>query len=228
MKLIKALLLSILVFQFAFFTACKKDNNDDKDKEPVGPCNNVTSVNDTEGNAYTTVEIGNQCWLKENLKLGTMINGDVTPTDNNIIEKYCFNNLAANCNQYGALYSWNEAMKYSTTEGTQGICPQGFRVPKKADFETLTAQSGVNGLSLQSTANGSGATNTSGFNALLAGHRVFSGDFEYLDHKSDFWTSKEYTNESYAYSMSIIKAGNAIDKTFYHKTLGYSVRCIKN
>ena len=160
--------------------------------------------------------------------MGTKINASQTPEDNNIIEKYCYNDDIANCNQYGALYAWNEIMKYTATEGTQGICPTGFRVPKKSDFEAFTAQSGINGLSIQSTANGNGATNTSNFSALLAGHRVFSGDFDYLSLKTDFWTSTEYSNDSYAYSMSLIKGGNAIDKTFFHKTLGYSVRCIKN
>ena len=217
-----------LIYIF-FNAACKKDKKEDNnDNIVVGPCADIASVTDVESNTYTTVEIGQQCWLKENLKLGTMINGNEIPEDNNIIEKYCFNNDIANCNQYGALYAWNEVMKYTNTEGVQGICPPGFRVPKKSDYQALTAQSGVNGLSIQSTVNEGGATNTTNFSALLAGHRVFSGDFDYQAYKADFWTSTAYSADSYAYSMSIIKAGNAIDQTFFHKTLGFSVRCIKN
>lgn len=223
------LILSLLLSFAIIFNACKKDKEDEnEDNTPPDPCNSITTVTDSESNSYTTVVIGTQCWLKENLKLGSMINGNTPPTDNSIIEKYCYNNEISNCNQYGGLYAWNEIMKYSNTEGAQGICPQGWRIPKKSDFEALTSQSGVNGLSLQSTVNGSGATNATNFTALLPGHRLSSGDFDYLTNKTDFWTSTEYTNNSYAYSMSLIKAGNAIDKTFFHKSLGYSVRCIKN
>ncbi len=217
-------------FIFISINACKKDKGDDNNNnnETPDPCNNIATATDSENNTYNTIVIGNQCWLKENLKLGTKINGQETPSDNNIIEKYCYDDDIANCNQFGGLYSWNEVMKYSITEGAQGICPAGWHVPKRSEIETLTSQSGVTGLSLQSTANGSGASNTTNFTALLGGQRAFSGDFDGLNNKADFWTSTEYSSNTYAYSMSIVKGGTAIDKTFFHKTLGYSVRCIKN
>lgn len=211
--------------------ACKKDKTDDNGdnaNETPQPCGGVATVTDAENNSYNTVAIGNQCWLKENLKLGTKIDGQTTPTNNNVIEKYCYNDDVANCNQFGGLYAWNEVMKYSNAEGSQGICPSGWHIPKRSEIEALTAQSGVNGLTLQSTNNGSGATNASGFSALLAGQRLFSGDFDGLNNKTDIWTSTEYSSNSYAYSMSIIKAGSSIDKTFFSKALGFSVRCIKN
>ena len=67
------------------------------------------------GETYPTVQIGTQCWFQKNLNIGTMINGNANQTNNGIIEKYCYNNLAASCITYGGLYQWNEAMQYVTT-----------------------------------------------------------------------------------------------------------------
>ena len=72
-----------------------------------------------EGQMYRTVQIGNQCWFKENLNVGTMIPGSQEMTDNSIIEKYCYENDPANCATYGGLYQWNEMMQYTTQQGTK-------------------------------------------------------------------------------------------------------------
>jgi hypothetical protein len=45
-----------------------------------------------EGKTYNTVLIGDQCWLKENLDVGEMIQGASNQTNNSIIEKYCYGN----------------------------------------------------------------------------------------------------------------------------------------
>ena len=92
---------------------------------PGLPCGCVAPVT-FEGYTYPTVQIGIQCWFRENLKAGTMINvntGGHLQTDNGIIEKYCYDNNPANCDTYGGLYEWNEAMQYVTEDGAQGVCP---------------------------------------------------------------------------------------------------------
>jgi len=89
------------------------------------PC--IASFN-YEGKTYTTIQIGTQCWLKENLDVGTRIDGSLNQTNNsptNIIEKYCYGDDPNNCTTYGGLYQWGEAMQYATTEGARGICPEG-------------------------------------------------------------------------------------------------------
>ena len=68
--------------------------------------------NDIGGDYYNTVLIGDQCWLRENLNIGTRIDGILDQTNNTIMEKYCYDNLEANCKTYGGLYQWNEAMQY--------------------------------------------------------------------------------------------------------------------
>jgi len=55
-----------------------------------------------EGQVYNTVLIGNQCWFKENLNIGTMINGSENMSDDGVFEKYCYDDDPANCEIYGA------------------------------------------------------------------------------------------------------------------------------
>src|ERR1035437_6043772 len=85
-----------------------------------GPCATTSVL--YGGKTYHTVLIINQCWLKENLDIGTRIDGSVEQTNNNTIEKYCINDDLAYCTTYGGLYQWNEAMQYVNTPGIQGIC----------------------------------------------------------------------------------------------------------
>ena len=66
-----------------------------------------------------------------------MIQGNQNAANNGVIEKYCYNDDPNNCNTYGGLYQWNEAMQYVTTQGAQGICPSGWHIPTYAKLQTL-------------------------------------------------------------------------------------------
>jgi uncharacterized protein (TIGR02145 family) len=79
-----------------------------------------------DGQSYSTVLIGTQCWMAENLNIGTMLTGSGNQTDNNTIEKYCYHDSTSYCDTYGGLYQWNQMMQYDTIAGTQGICPSGW------------------------------------------------------------------------------------------------------
>ena len=101
------------------------------------PCPGMPIV-EYEGQIYNTVQIGTQCWLRENLNVGTKINGNQTQTNNGIIEKYCYDDIEANCTAYGGLYQWNEMMQYVTNEGVQGICPLGWHIPTDGEWCAVT------------------------------------------------------------------------------------------
>ncbi len=89
----------------------------------------IINVDDRDGQQYySTVLIDDQCWMAENLNYGDQIDGMYNQTNNSIIEKYCYNDLESNCDSLGGLYQWNELMEYTTEEGTQGICPDGWHV----------------------------------------------------------------------------------------------------
>ena len=170
--------------------------------------------------------IGDQCWLKENLDVGTRIDGSVNQTDNSIIEKYCQNNLDANCTIYGGLYQWNETMQYVTTAGTQGICPSGWHLPTLAEYQTLKSSVGGDGNALKEIGQGTG-TNTSGFSALLGGRRSIHGTFDGLGNNVHLWSSTQY-NASYASYLYMYFNDSTIHLFTNDKEFGYSVRCLKD
>jgi uncharacterized protein (TIGR02145 family) len=182
------------------------------------------------GKTYNTVQIGSQCWLKENLDVGTMIQGIDTAKNNGTIEKYCYNNDPNNCNTYGGLYQWNEAMQYSTTPGTRGICPPGWHIPTYAEFQTLSTTVGGDGNALKEIGQGTGdgaGTNTSGFSALFAGYRTGSGNYSLLTINTHFWGSNEY-DATNANIMGFVNSDNVIYLHNYFKDHGFSVRCVKD
>lgn len=183
-----------------------------------------------EGKEYNTVLIGDQCWLKENLDVGEMIQGTSNQTNNSIIEKYCFNDLPENCATYGGLYQWNEVMQYVTTEGAQGICPDGWHIPTLAEFQTLSSTAGGDGNALKAIGQGSGGgagTNTSGFSALLAGIRNTVGNFQYLGYSNYFWSSSE-PDINVPSTLHVRSYDSAIGFNVANKPNGLCVRCIKD
>ncbi|NWF89885.1 MAG: hypothetical protein HXY50_10545 [Ignavibacteriaceae bacterium] len=70
---------------------------------------------DGGGAYYNTIQIGTQCWLKENLNAGLMRLSSQNSSNNGIIEKYCYNDIESGCMD-GGYYRWNEAMQYVTNE----------------------------------------------------------------------------------------------------------------
>lgn len=186
------------------------------------------------GKTYNTVQIGDQCWLKENLDVGTMINSTTSgyqQTNNNIIEKYCFDNNPANCEIYGGLYEWPEVMQYVTTEGAQGICPDGWHIPTLAEFEELETFVGDQAAKLvreDQPTSGYTPTNETGFSALFAGLRYYYSIFDCLGSYAFFWSSTE-SNSSLAYHMNLhyyfSNVGNLFD---YATEGGFSVRCVQD
>ncbi|MCE1201483.1 MAG: fibrobacter succinogenes major paralogous domain-containing protein [Bacteroidia bacterium] len=110
-----------------------------------------TGVTDVEGNFYPTIVIGNQEWMAKNLRTTTFNNGTPIPllndTDwsqvdyiNNPAPSYGLyphqsinglNNDQQVKEAYGTLYNWFAATS------THGICPTGWRLPSKADVDSL-------------------------------------------------------------------------------------------
>ena len=80
---------------------------------PFSCGDSLTDIRDNK--KYSTVQIGSQCWLAQNLNHGQQIGGSLAQRDNCLVEKYCYNDLSVNCTQYGALYQWDELMRYEDT-----------------------------------------------------------------------------------------------------------------
>ena len=199
----------------------------------TNPCPGIDSLT-YSGKTYHTVQIGSQCWLEENLDVGTMImfenpSSSVgnNQTNNGIIEKYCYTDDAFNCEIYGGLYQWNEAMQYVTTEGAQGICPTGWHIPTSAEFNTLKTSAGSYAPRLIDGSQELSGTqyvtqNETGFSALFAGYK---GEgrvaYHYISSYAVFWNSSG-TNFALQNDFAAVTISSSLS------TRGYSVRCIKD
>ena len=139
------------------------------------------SFTDTrDGKVYTTMQIGAQCWMNQNLNIGTRIAGTSNQTNKGTSKKYCYSNTEANCTTYGGLYQWDEMMQYTTTAGVKGICPTGWQLPTDTEWTSLATYLGgesVAGGKMKETgithwtSPNTGATNSSGFTGLPGGYR---------------------------------------------------------
>jgi len=183
-----------------------------------------------EGQTYHTVQIGNQCWLKENLDVGIRLDDSVEQVNNGIIEKYCYSNDTAYCNIYGGLYLWDEVMQYDTTEGAKGICPDGWHIPKLSEFDTLIANVNGDGNALKAVGQGNLdgiGTDLSGFSGLLTGYHHVNGGFFNLTDCTYFWSTTQ-TISSDVYCIALFSSWSVPGRAGNAKDMGYSVRCLKN
>jgi len=206
-----------------------------------------TIVDPRDNQSYNTVQIGTQCWMAKNLNVGIRIDGANDQSDNGIIEKYCFEDAPANCDIYGGLYQWYEMMEYVTTEGTQGICPNGWHLPSDNEWKILEMALGMSqseaddtgwrgideGGKMKETGTthwnspNTGATNSSGFTAIPGGFRYSNGPFTTLGERNCLWSSTEYS-VTLAWDRGLWSDYAQVIRERPYKTVGFSVRCLKD
>ena len=198
-------------------------------------CGSILTDN-RDAKTYATVQIGTQCWMSQNLNVGTKIIGSLNQINNGTIEKYCYQDNDNNCNIYGGLYQWNEMMQYVTTESTQGICPDGWHLPSDAEWYTLEnfVDPTINDPSAINWRGTDGGTNlmqggNSGFNALLGGSHLnaSNGTWWSLGQYGDYWTSSAY-DSSFAWGHSVINSSTYVFRGSIDEINGFSVRCLKD
>ncbi len=181
-------------------------------------------VYDIEGQAYRTAQIADQCWMAENLNTGTMLASAATdPTDNSIIEKWCYADTASNCDSNGALYDWDELMGYATLSQSQGICPSGWHVPSDSEYETLIANFPAPSVGTELKLNGS-----SGFDMIMSGERDATSDtYDSISSLIALWTSDETTPTTVSW-VHYNDNGATMGQTDSAQNWGFSVRCLKD
>lgn len=102
-------------------------------------------IHDYDNNSYHTVQIGTQCWLRENLRTTHCANGDVIQYSNSGYDywnPYYYRNSNLDETEYGLYYNWPAVMNGSSSSnsnpsGVQGICPDGWHVPSNAEWSQL-------------------------------------------------------------------------------------------
>ena len=200
-----------------------------------------------DGQIYKTVKIGDQVWMAENLNYA-----DSIKTPSLMGKNWCYANKAENCAVTGRLYTWAAAIdsvKLATDADNpqdcgygksctlpakvQGICPEGWHLPKQSEWNTLFTEVGgrsTAGKILKSQTgwykNGNG-TDSVGFSALPTGYRSYGGDFYGDGLYACFWRATE-DHDNIAYNIYLYFYNVGAYLMDRGKDYGFSVRCLKD
>lgn len=212
------------------------------------------TVSDIDENVYNTVLIGDQCWMKEDLKTTRYNNGSPI---SNVLEASKWQNLSTEAfvwyenniswkDKYGALYNW-----YATAD-TNGLCPTGWHIPTNDEWTALTDFIGgvaePYGNKLKSCRqvnsplggscstsehprwdefNAEYGTDNYGFSGLPGGSRNTIGNFYYIGSYAYWWSSTE-TSANTAWNRGLIWFDSNVEVYQNNKRSGFSVRCIRD
>jgi uncharacterized protein (TIGR02145 family) len=189
----------------------------------------VTDVRDNQ--LYSTFSSGTgpnlQCWLAENLNIGTKVDFSTSQADDFTAEKYCFNNLESQCDAAGGVYQWHELMLYTGANGFQDLCPPGFHVPSTSEWQTLIDASLGNGLAGSTLKD---LDRENGFHGLLPGI-IYQNRGWYFGTGNlagtHFWSSTK-SGENKVTARGINSLNNSVSEYPASANDAFSVRCIRN
>lgn len=177
----------------------------------------ITTIQDKDGNVYQTVKIGAQYWMAENLNMSKFNNGNENP--------YWIQS------KYGKLYYSKALFSFAG-----GICPEGWHIPLKSDWEKLFNFLGgdlktIGGKMKKSDIGGWNGSkeNNIGFNALPNGETYWDNNELKIKNENSiavFW-GLDTLSVNYFYNYAIKANSNEItmNEEFGSR---YSCRCVKN
>ncbi len=166
---------------------------------------------------YKFVKFGSQEWMAENLN---------EPVDGS----RCYENDPGNCEKYGRLYSWADAMKvgvdYNRSElgkielPHQGICPDGSHIPSYDEWQQLE------------TYLGNHSKDKEFFTNQVGGFYDYRGQYKNERYEALFWSSTEYDVSGTTYDFEYawlwaFRRDFTIDNDNSHKWTAANVRCVR-
>lgn len=210
----------------------------------------TSTVTDRDNNTYNTVGIGNQCWMKENLRTSSFADGSAIENGYNktltVDQAYYYS-----FTDYGYHYNW------TAVSSDKGLCPEGWIVPSENDFNQLITYLSDNNncdnnsnniskaLAIDAAWKESGtycaigndveSNNSSKFSAYPAGY-ICCGNSTTIQNPNDsgvaacFWSSTSRDND-HAYRLYLrhdnANVNGSRDDNYTPKWEAFSVRCIK-
>ena len=194
------------------------------------------------GGASKEVTIGKQVWMTQNLNVDKFRNGDPIPEaktdeewrkaqENGEPAWSYYNNNPDNGDRYGKLYNW-----YAVKD-PRGLAPEGWKIPSDEEWSRLEDFLGdisVAGTKMKSTdfcadnegKSGNG-TNESGFSGLPGGFRDYYGSC-YTIGKFGYWWSSTELSGTNAWGRFLTYDNGTVDRNYYFKNYGLSVRCLRD
>lgn len=187
-----------------------------------------TSFRDSEQYLYTTIKIGNQLWMQQNLNTSRFSNGESLKATNSNLDwdtttNASFAQVSATNSALGKFYN-----HYAITDA-RNLCPAGWHIPNRTEWDSLFNRLGgwqVAGLKLKAK-NSWGSTietqGTSSFKADPSGYKNEAGVVLQSDNLGYWWMKSA--------SPSAIKMTNFDDEAFSGSAtsgVGYTVRCLKD
>ena len=205
----------------------KGDKGDQgKDGKSVDGAENIL-IDARDKQIYRIVTIGTQTWMAENLNYKTD-------------DSRCYNDSVEYCTKYGRLYRWPDAMDsaavfsdnakgcgygeaYTIKTPARGICPEGWHIPTRDEWEVLYNAMGESPYAMQAKGfeNWPDAIDAFGFSALPTGYLV--GSYVGIGLYTFFWSA---TPEAFYWYVDVDRAHS--NQAPAHADAGISVRCIKD
>ena len=185
---------------------------------------NYTVVDSRDGSDYTVRYINGACWMTQNLRLsgGTTI----TSADSNVSSSYT---LPADSTASGTFYDNDGSVHYSgntnygsyydfcaasagtrcgynsSADSTNDICPKGWKLPTKAQFDGITGYS-------------------SAFSPVYSGYYDY-GSLNLAGSYGCWWSAT--ASSSYGQYILIYVSGS-LSTSYNDKNRGHSVRCVRS
>jgi uncharacterized protein (TIGR02145 family) len=215
-------------------------------------------IKDIDGNLYSTVKIGTQVWMAENLKTTKYSNGDLigttTPATLDITSEtapkyqWACSGSESNVATYGRLYTF-----YVVTD-TRNVCPIGWHVPSDAEWTTMESYLIANGYNYNGTNTGNNyakaMASTTGWTTSTTAGAPGNTDYPTYRNKSGFtavsggnrfnngtfinigwygyWWSSTENSTTNAWIREVYCSNSNVGRYSHFKRGGYSVRCVRD
>ena len=218
-------------------------------------CLGLATVTDYDLNVYNTVQIGNQCWMRENLRSTHYADGTAIAAGTTSSTTTAYYYPLQGDFTYGYLYNWKAVMRNSSNSqsnpsGVQGVCPNGWHVPSDAEWDelqnyvssqshylcngdnnnvakALAAKTGwVSSTGTCAVGNVQVSNNATGFSALPAGHN-YGGSYTNYGTAATFWSSTE-AGSANTFDRSVDYSNAVFTRSNHPKGYGFSVRCLRD
>ena len=201
----------------------------------VSPWTNETGLifDQRDGQYYGSVKIGDQWWMSQNLNF--------RPPDyhKDEVRRWCYrrwdDDPVAWCNIMGGLYNCYHATREDYYGEVTGICPFGWHMPSRKEWEKLVAN--IGGWDQADKLLPGGLTD---FNALYSGFMAVVSvpyppggtkeEFKWLDYGTYFWSFNKMPDpySPNSWNLTLIKGEKKFHPGWSAMDYYYSVRCVKN